>query len=140
MSVVRITEIKDVKDVLHILEYTADGRTETHEKAVRVHVKASDKAYAGTVDGDVVCIWGVIRQSLLSDRGYIWLLTTDRAEDHKFLLIRYSQRIIERLKDNYTVLCGECRLGDYKAMKWMRLLGAHFSEPGSQTIPFQIER
>ncbi len=102
------------------------------------YMTMSDRTYVGTADDKIVCIWGVMRQSLLSDRGYLWLLTTEAAEDHKFLLIRYSQRIIETLLQRYAVLTGECQIGDARARKWMRFLGAEFSFPEGKTIPFQI--
>lgn len=117
------------------------GKIEALESKVRAlvgYMTMSDRTYVGQVDDSIVCIWGVMRQSLLSDRGYLWLLTTEEAEAHKFLIIRYSQRIIENLLKRYRVLIGECAIGDHRARKWMRLLGAEFSSPEGKTIPFQI--
>lgn len=106
--------------------------------ALTGYMTMSDRCYVGLIDGQIVCVWGVMRQSLLSDRGYLWLITTEAAEEHKFLLIRYSQRIIENLLKRYAVLTGECAISDSRARKWMRFLGAEFSQPEGKTIPFQI--
>lgn len=111
-----------------------------HQKPLVGYMTMSDRTYVGVVDGRIVCVWGVMRQSLLSDRGYLWLLVTPAAEDHKFLIVRYSQRIIEQLLKKYNSLVGECALLDERARKWMRLLGAEFGPPEGKTIPFQIER
>lgn len=102
------------------------------------YIQMSERAYAGYVEGKIVCLWGVIRPSILSNRGYMWLLTTEEAEEHKFMLLRLSQRIIEDLATQYAVLCGECLVGDHKARKWMTLLGAKFGEVEGKSIPFQI--
>lgn len=102
------------------------------------YMTMSDRTYVGVVDGEIVCIWGVLRQSLMSTRGYLWLLATPGADEHKFLLVRYSQRIIERLLVRYTSLIGECAIEDDRARRWMKWLGATFSEPAGKTIPFQI--
>lgn len=110
------------------------------QKPLVGYMTMSDKTYVGVVDGQIVCVWGVMRQSLLSDRGYLWLLVAPAAEDHKFLIVRYSQRIVENLLNRYKSLVGECVITDKRAQKWMRLLGAQFGYPEGKTIPFQIER
>lgn len=113
-----------------------------HENTIALagYMTMSDKTYVGLVDGEIVCIWGVMRQSLVANRGYLWLLVTEKAEAHKFLIIRYSQRIIDQLLNRYSMLIGECTIGDYRARKWMRLLGATFGQSDGKLIPFQIER
>lgn len=113
------------------------GTTSTINPLVS-YMTLSDKTYVGEVNGKIVCVWGVLRQSLLSDRGYLWLLTTEEAEEHKFLLIRWSQRIIENLLKHYTILIGECAIDNIQAQRWMKLLGATFTGAEGKTIPFQI--
>lgn len=140
MSVVRIEEVKSSVRLMRIIARYIEGSAELHVKALKAYIRVSQKVYAGIVDDDIVCVWGVIRQSLLSDRGYMWLMVTERADEHKFLIVRHSQRIIEELKKDYSILCGECLLDNHKAQKWMKLLGASFSFPEGNTVPFQIVR
>lgn len=133
MSEVQIREatLQDALDV-------AKGEMTKHERPLMGYMTMSDRSYVGVVDGKIVCVWGVMRQSLLSGCGYLWLLTTEEAEQHKFLLIRWSQRVIENLLQRYTILTGECAISDQRARRWMRLLGATFAGPEGKTIPFQI--
>lgn len=128
-----------IEDARLALERSAFAKHEGSLPAVVGYMTMSDKSYVGLADGQIVCIWGVLRHSLLSDRGYLWLVVTEKAEEHKFLLIRYSQRIIESLFKSFRVLTGECLVGDWRARKWMTLLGATFGPVEGKTIPFQIE-
>lgn len=139
MSEVWIREATS-EDALFALEKSIFAKEHNAQTAMITYMSNSEKVYAGLIDGEIVCIWGVMRQSLLSGRGYLWLIVTEAAESHKFLLVRYSQRIIERLFDRYTVLIGECSVNDARAKKWMRLLGATFSHPEGGLVPFQIVR
>lgn len=139
MSKVWIREATQA-DALQALEKSIFADTAWANKALVGYMTMSDRTYVGIVDGEIVCIWGVLRQSMLSDRGYLWLIVTEASEDHKFLIIRYSQRIITELLKRYHVLWGECKTSDSRARKWMRLLGASFSQPEGPTIPFQIVR
>lgn len=125
-------------DVAVILANSAFAVDATATTALTGYMVMSDRTYIGLIDGQIVCTWGVMRQSLLSNQGYLWLLTMKEAEEHKFLLIRYSQRIVQKLLKRYDVLAGECVLEDARAQKWMKLLGATFSFPEGKTIPFQI--
>lgn len=139
MSQVLIREAT-TEDALFALQKSIFADRADSNKTLVGYMTMSDRTYVGLVDGEIVCVWGVMRQTMLSDRGYLWLITTDVAEAHKFLIIRYSQRLIEVLLQRYTILCGECLVSDQRARKWMRLLGATFSQPEGKTIPFQIVR
>lgn len=127
-----------IQDVVYVIPKSEVAQMPNADKVLTQYITLSDRAYIGEVDGACVCVWGVMRQSLLSDRGYIWLLTTEAAEEHKFLLIRYSQRIIENLLHRYKVLAGECVISDHRARRWMKFLGAEFSQAEGRTVPFQI--
>lgn len=133
MSEVRIRKatLQDVVDI-------TQGGMGKHYKSLSGYMTLSDRCYVGIIDDEIVCVWGVMRQSLMSSRGYLWLLTTEQADAHKFLLIRWSQRVIERLLTNYSCLIGECEISNHQARRWMRLLGATFSPPEGRSIPFQI--
>ena len=104
------------------------------------YVQHSSQIFIGRVDGVIACMWGIIRPSILSGEGYIWLLTTDLAEEHKFLLIRHSQLHIKRLLTSYSILIGDCAIEDVRAHKWLKFLGAKFDFPVGHTVPFRIEK
>lgn len=137
MSEVVIREA-DMVDALQALENSSFADRYGSRKALSGYMVMSERTYVGAIDDEIVCVWGVMRQSLLSNRGYLWLFVTEAAEAHKFLLLRYSQRVIEHLLDRYHVLVGECSIGDSRAQKWMKFLGATFSYPEGEMVPFQI--
>lgn len=102
--------------------------------------KASSAVYVGYIDGDVACIYGLMPPSLLSDRVYLWLLTTDTATEHKFVFIRHSQIVIERILAKWDTIIGDALVEDLRAIKWLGWLGAHFAPPRGAFRPFQINK
>lgn len=94
--------------------------------------------WVGYVDGNPVCAWGLVPPSILSDRAYLWLYASERVDEHKFLFVRYSQRVMEHLKGLYPVLYGTCDLGNARAIRWLQWLGARFDPPSGGKAMFHI--
>lgn len=99
----------------------------------------SGEVWTGRVDDDLICVWGLIPPTLISRQAYLWMHTTSAVADHKFLLVRHSQRVIERMLTRYDTIVGHCRIGSRDSIRWMRWLGAVFEEPQGEFIPFRIE-
>lgn len=93
----------------------------------------------GLVDGVIACVWGLIPPTILSDRAWLWLLTTDIIAEHKFLFIRHSQRYIEIALTQYPNIIGDVLIDNIPAKRWLRWLGAEFAEPTGGRIPFTIK-
>jgi|SRR5215469_1413324 len=110
------------------------------EKKLRECLYRSTAKWIGYVDGEVACMWGLVPQSLLSDQAYLWLITTDIAAEHKFLLVRYSQLFVERALQAYPVITGHCEAGNYAAKRWLKWLGAEFGPSDGKQIVFAIRR
>jgi hypothetical protein len=94
----------------------------------------------GVVDGEVACVFGLIPPTLLSDRAYIWLLSTDLVEQHKFLFVRYSQLWMGEMLKTYDAIYGHCMVGNEKAIKWLKWLGADFFGVDGGRLKFVIRR
>lgn len=104
-------------------------------------VDMSEIVRAGEIDGEICCIWGVIRPTLLSVRAYLWLLTTDQMTEHQFLLIRHSQVEVEKLLKEYGVIIGHCSPRQPKSVRWLKWLGARFGQLDELgRLPFEIGR
>ena len=101
---------------------------------------ASDKVWAGMVDGEIACLWGLAPPTFLSENAYLWLLTTDIVEEHKFLFIRYSQRYVEEMLKVYPKIVGHVEVNNLQAVRWIRWLGAKIGEPENGFRPFTIRR
>ncbi len=104
------------------------------------YIARSTWTWVGEADGVVACVWGVITPTLLSNRAYIWLITTALAEEHQFLLVRYSRMALDELLEHYDEIHGHCMIGHSQSIRWLRWLGAEFSEPQGQLVPFVIRK
>ena len=95
---------------------------------------------AAYVDDELACLWGLAPESLLSSQAYLWLVTTDTAMEHKFLLVRYSQMFVDRALENYETLVGHCEAGNIPAKRWVKWLGGEFGDGDGKVVPFMIRR
>ncbi len=134
--------IEETKQVpwLNVLSRSPVADLPLAKESVESYIQWSNQVFTVKVDEEIVAVWGVIRPSILSGEGYLWLLPTNVAEEYRFMLVRHSQRAVAGLLQIYTALIGECTIADHQAKKWLRLLGAKFDLPGEHTIPFRIER
>ena len=98
----------------------------------------SPTMWKGIVDDRLLCIWGVIPPTLLSDRAYLWLITTEAVKDHEFILVRRSQIEIKQILKRYKAIYGHCQVGADRSVRWLRWLGATFGEPEGRLVPFVI--
>ena len=97
--------------------------------------------WVGKVNGEPACIWGLIPPTILSDTAYLWLLTTDLIDDHKFLLIRHSQRWIEEALLEWPKIVGLVEPSNPRAVRWIKWLGAKFGSINEDGyLPFVITR
>lgn len=94
--------------------------------------------WIGLIDEVPVCAWGLVPPTLISDRAYLWLYVTDKVEEHKFIFVRWSQRVMEELRQRYPTIYGVCEVSNSRAIRWMRWLGAEFGHPEAKVVPFVI--
>jgi len=91
-------------------------------------------------DDRVACMWGLAPPTAISNRAYLWLLTTDLVEKHKFLFVRHSQLVVEDALKRYDVVLGHVAVGNTAARKWLRWLGARIDVPEKGFSKFEIRR
>jgi hypothetical protein len=103
-------------------------------------VHLSQTIHQARIDGEIACIWGLAPPTVMSTQAYIWLYTTAIAEEHTFIVVRYSQMMIQEMLKDYNAITGHCRIDDERAIRWMRWLGAEFSSPQGKLVPFVIRR
>ncbi len=104
----------------------------------------SAKLYIGSVDGKMCCAWGVVPPSLMSDKAYLWLFSTDAVEEHKFLFVRNSQKAIAEILEEWPIITGYCEVNSIRSIRWLKWLGAKFGGPikGKESWfrPFEIRK
>jgi hypothetical protein len=136
--------VKKIDDITlnfeDIVRRSPDANT---PKALEHLVNFTNKStytYVGLSDGNVACIYGLMQPTLLSNRVYLWLMTTDIVEEHKFTFIRHSQRAIERILHDFDMIIGDASEKDARATKWLGWLGAKFLFSRKGMHPFYITR
>jgi len=112
----------------------------TPELALSVSVRTSRHAWAGLIDGRVVCIFGVGGSSVLSDVGVPWLLGTDDLDRNQFAFLRRCRQHVAQMLAGYPVLINFVDDRNKVSQRWLRWLGFTIMEPephGPQGLPFR---
>lgn len=101
----------------------------------------SQHIWIGRFDGEVACIFGVICPTMLSDTAYLWLHVDEESVDgNQFLFVRYSQRVVGWLLEEYTTVVGYTHVEAQQSIRWLKWLGAKFDEPAGNLLPFTMRR
>src|SRR5262249_4403955 len=100
----------------------------------------SKEFWAGFVDGELACVWGLAPPTLLSDNAYLWLYVTDQVRDHEFLFIRHSQLAVKEMLKTYETLVGVTKKNNTKAIRWLKWLGAEFEYSTGDIVSFTIRK
>lgn len=127
----------NVKDIIQSSEFR---EVPGAEEVLTECLYRSSVRCVGYVDDKPACVWGLIPRTILSNQAYLWLLTTEIAAEHKFLLVRYSQLFVEQALESYPTLYGHVEAGNAPAKRWLRWLGAEFGETDGKQINFVIRK
>lgn len=114
--------------------------TSDERKAMDYCFLMSTFIWVGLIDKELACIWGLIPPTLLSNQAYLWLYTTDVIKEHQFVLVRHSQLVVEEILKEYPSVVGHAVMGNHKAIRWLKWLGAKFGEPQGNGLPFRITK
>ena len=112
---------------------------ELDQETMKRSMANSSRVWVGYDGGKVLCCWGLIAPTLLSDRAYLWLYTTDHMKEYVFTFVRQSQRAVSEMLEEFPIIVGHCAITSPKSMRWLRWLGAKFGDPQGPVIPFTIE-
>lgn len=134
--------------MVEILKFTRedvdkfDHKSIRHKLALNECTILSENVWKGVVDDEIVCVWGIVTPTIISDQCYLWLLTTDAAMKHKFIVVRWSQIVVELLLNKYNRIVGHVESNKPHSQKWLKWLGAEFQMPDEdgRKIPFVIRR
>ena len=126
----------EVMDLISQVE--DDSLTENDKETFRRCVEQTTSVWIGLADGKLVCIWGLIPPTLLSDTAYLWLYTTEAIKGHEFLFVRHSQIAVKAMLKLYPTITGITKIGNEQTLRWLKWLGAEFGEPNGLILPFTI--
>jgi hypothetical protein len=103
-------------------------------------LKVSDEVWYGMLDGELLCVYGLATPSMVSNRAYLWMISTDLMEQHKFLFIRHSQLVVEDALKVYDMIMGHVAADNAPARKWLKWLGAQIEPVHDGYSVFRIRR
>jgi hypothetical protein len=135
MTKIKKVSASEAKSLIRDIAFDENGL-----KTMDFCLLMSTTIWAGFIDDELACIWGVIPPTLMSTQAYLWLYTTDVIEEHQFVLVRHSQMVVEEILKEYPSIVGHATLGSGKSIRWLKWLGAKFGPPMGTGIPFRITR
>lgn len=103
-------------------------------------VLVSQAVWHCEIGGEFIGMWGVIPPTLMSDYAYMWVYTNEKVKDHQFVFISHSQIAIAKVLEDWHTVHGHAEASSDKSIRWLKWLGAEFSEPEGKLIPFVIRR
>ena len=112
--------------------------TSIEQETMQRAMSNSSRIWVGEIDARIVAVWGLIPPTLMSDTAYLWLFTTPHFTEHTFLFIRHSQRAVQQMLAEFPTIVGHGKVGASRSLRWLRWLGAEFSAPQGQFLPFTI--
>lgn len=104
---------------------------EHHELMMKVGRQALH-LYAGIFDHKLLCLLGVVPETIFSSSAYIWCYHTKEAVDHRVAFGRHAIKFVRDLMSRYDSIYGHC-LND-ASRRWLRTLGATMTSPSTFEI------
>lgn len=98
-------------------------------KSITRSVNISDESCAVSVDGELLFIVGVVKDSLLTRSGTPWLLGTDSISKHKQIFLKVTYRILKYFQSNYSELSNYVDVRNQTSIRWLDFLGFEFCDP-----------
>jgi len=112
------------------------------EEVVRESVERSRRTRAGLYNGELVCMYGVIEDNMLSGTGAPWMLSTDNIEKCPTRFLKESKRqALPMIKEGYRHLRQIVDVRNKVAIHWLKWLGFEFGDPihmGLRGEPFYL--
>jgi hypothetical protein len=103
-------------------------------------VATSVPVLTATVDGELLCIFGISPVSILTRHGVPWLVGTNLMNSHQFVFLRENRRYMRHLLELYGSLVNYVDDRHEASKRWLRWLGFELGQPepyGHFGLPFR---
>jgi hypothetical protein len=100
------------------------------ESALLAELDRSESSWSWIVDGEVACMFGIIRgHSLMDFAAYPWFLSTPLVEKHRMAFARACRHLLPELLRRHTCLSGMVDARHEMSVRWLKWLGAKIGDP-----------
>jgi hypothetical protein len=118
------------------------------KEALKEALEVSDFVSTGFINNQIVGMCGLVRLSLLSDRGRPWMISTSALDNKRYALDfhRMGKRVVAAMIAIFPYLENYVEASNKRTIKWLKSLGFQFDEPqkmgplGKPFIRFYMER
>ena len=135
-----VIQTVDTEDLSKILQEAHVKLTPKEYQIINACHNVSYTTWVGYNDGELVCAWGIVPPTVLSDEVYLWLHTTGAVKTSQFLFVRHSQIFVQKLLREYKAITGHVKQDATSSKRWLKWLGAEFGTVKNGMISFRIER
>lgn len=111
----------------------------TPAEALHLSMKVSREPMTGTVDGQPVCMFGLVAVTALSDFGVPWLLGSEELPRHARVFLRANKLLVGHWRSQYAILENYVDARNKVAIRWLSWLGFTVfpAQPfGPEQLPF----
>ena len=78
------------------------------------------------IQGQPVAMFGVNGETVLGDKGIVWMLATDEIDKIKLRFLRHSRRFVKMMLEYYPYVYNFVDVRNKVSIAWLRKLGAKF--------------
>ncbi len=111
----------------------------TPEEALRLSFEMSALCLTVDIKGMPVAMFGIVPQTLLSDRANVWLLATDGILKVRKSFLKHCKEFIDVMLKEYSVLENYVDARNALSIRWLKWCGAVIEEAkpiGIEKLPF----
>tara|TARA_R110002096_G_scaffold221155_3_gene409945 strand:- start:207 stop:671 length:465 start_codon:yes stop_codon:yes gene_type:complete len=117
--VAEMTEVMRTEDAFELMDYAGA----TPAQALKTLRAGSRDTTSITADGKLVCIYGCVRKSPLSNVGCPWMLATPELPKHGRIFVRYVRAFLQEMLKDYDMFLNYGDASNKTSVRWMKWLG-----------------
>jgi len=114
------------------------GWHKTPLQALEASLEYTIHPWAALADGRVVCMYGAAQSSVLSFRGFPWLLGSEELPVHFRAFLRGNVKYVSSLKKEFDILENYVDARNTQAIRWLKWLGFEL-EPEAPYGPEKLD-
>lgn len=103
-----------------------DSHNFTPYEAMKYSIEKTIFCLAVRIEDRPVLMFGVNGETVLGEKGIVWMLSTPEIEKIKFRFVRHSKMFIDMMLEYYPTLYNFVSAENKISIAWLRALGAKF--------------